>query len=88
MTHNKTAEARVRQITPPPDTRMASTLGRVDYEDAFIVDVGSARARSAEQWIRMIIEDAPVSIRAKLIPAWTMIGLKLRLVGSDESVLG
>jgi hypothetical protein len=83
-----TEESRVRQITPLPETRKASTLGRIDYEDAFVVDVGSSHVRSAEQWFRMILEGAPLSVRAKLIPAWSMIGLKLRFVPSDESVLG
>ena len=88
MTHTEAAEAPVRQITPLPATRASSTLGRIDYEDAFIVDVGPPRARPAEQWARAILEDAPASMRLRLLSAWSSIGLKVSLTGSDRSVLG
>jgi hypothetical protein len=65
-----------------------STLGRIDYEDAFIVDVGPTRDRVAEQWMRVILEDAPASVRLRLLSVWSAIGLKVALGGSGRSVLG
>jgi hypothetical protein len=84
----KVEEGRVRQLTPTPTTRIVSTLGRVDYEDAFAVDVGPTHTRSAEQWVREILEGAPSNVRLKLLSGWSAIGIKLRLPGSDRTVLG
>lgn len=88
MIPTRVDEGRVRQITPVPATRTASTLGRVDYEDAFVVDVGPTLTRSAEQWVREILEGAPIGVRLRLLSGWSAIGLKLHLPGSDRSVLG
>jgi hypothetical protein len=41
---------RVRQVTLPPAARALSTLSRVDYEDAFLVETGPAQDRTGEQW--------------------------------------
>lgn len=75
----------VRQITPVADTRSLSTLPRVDYGDAFLVDVASPLARSAEQWMRVILEDAPAVVRERLLAGWKSLGLK---ADSDGPVLG
>ena len=88
MTNTETAAARVRQITPVAGARTSSTIGRVDYEDAFVVDVGPPLVRPAEQWIRLILQGAPVSVRMRLLSVWSAIGLKVGLAGSDASVLG
>jgi hypothetical protein len=88
MTNTEAAEARVRQITPDADTKSSSVLGRIDYADAFVVDVGAPRSRPAEQWMRVILEDAPASMRLRLLSAWSAIGLKVSLPGSARSVLG
>jgi hypothetical protein len=65
-----------------------STLGRVDYEDAFAVEVETPGIRSAEQWFRMILEDASIGMRLRLLWGWSMIGLKVGFPGSSDSVLG
>ncbi|MGE2692996.1 hypothetical protein [Mycolicibacterium pulveris] len=65
-----------------------STLPRIDYEDAFLVDVASPEARSAEQWLRVILEEAPQPVRLRLLSGWRSIGLKSASTSSDESVLG
>lgn len=88
MTPVDTAAARVRQITPLPGTRSICTLGRIDYEDAFFVDVERPQSRSAEQWFRLILEDAPASVRLRLLWGWSTIGLKVSLGRSHDSVLG
>lgn len=88
MTPADTAATRVSQITPLPGTRSIHTLGRIDYEDAFLVDVERPHSRSAEQWLRLVLEDAPASVRLRLLWGWSMIGLKVSLDRSDDSVLG
>lgn len=88
MIDTEATEARVRQITPGADARSSSRLARIDYADAFVVDVDAPRSRRAEEWMRVILEDAPASMRLRLLSAWSAIGLKVSLPGSDRSVLG
>jgi hypothetical protein len=42
------ALGRVRQVTLPPAARALSTLSRVDYEDAFLLETGPAQDRTGE----------------------------------------
>jgi len=72
----------------PRAARALSTLSRVDYEDAFVVEVGPARERTGEQWARAILEDAPASMRRALRSGWLALGLRLGSTRSDRSVLG
>jgi hypothetical protein len=88
MTYLDSAHTRVRRCDPAPETRLLSTLGRVDYADEFIVDVGPTAHRLAEQWMRVILEDSPASMRVKLLSGWSAIGLKVQLTDSGRSVLG
>lgn len=88
MINTQADEARVRQVTPDALSRSSSRLGRIDYEDAFIVDVDAPDSRRAEEWMRVILEDAPASVRLRLLSAWSAIGLKVGLPGSGRSVLG
>ncbi len=78
----------VRQITLPASARALSTLARVDYEDAFLVETGSAQDRTAEQWARAIVEDAPVNKQNALRRGWTALGLRLGSASSDRLILG
>jgi hypothetical protein len=77
---------RVSQVLLPEDARALSTLSRVDYEDAFIVDAPGER--TAEQWARAVFNDAPLAVRARLISGWMGLGLKLREPWSARHVLG
>jgi hypothetical protein len=86
--HTETADAGVRQITPRPGARDASTLGRIDYEDAFVVDVAAPHVMSAEQWMRTILEGAPTAVRLQLLSGWAALGFKVSLTRPDPSVLG
>ncbi len=79
---------RVRQVVLPPAVRALSMLSHVDYEDAFLVDVGPTRERPAEQWARAFMEGAPITVRRTLQSGWTGIGLKLGGKPSDRFVLG
>ncbi|MFV1471813.1 hypothetical protein ABQE57_20335 [Mycolicibacterium elephantis] len=75
----------VRQTTPVADIRTVSKLSRIDYADAFLVDVASPHARSAEQWMRVILEDAPAVVRARLLSGWKSLGLR---DAAEPSLLG
>jgi hypothetical protein len=77
----------VRQVEVPADARALSTLSRIDYQDAFLVDV-PAPERTAEQWARAILEDAPMTTRRALQSGWSAIGLKLGGARPGRSVLG
>jgi hypothetical protein len=79
---------RVRQVTLAPDTRALSTFSRVDYQDAFVVATGPVQDRTAEQWARVLLEDAPASMRSSLSSGWSRLGLRLGSAPPDRSVLG
>jgi len=82
------APRRARQVAVPAVARARCTLRRVDYEDAFAVELGSAHVRTAEQWARAILEDAPLAMRNGLRRGWLALGLKLDATSSERSVLG
>jgi hypothetical protein len=71
----------------PPPARALCTLSRIDYDDAFLVDLGTGGERTAEQWARAVLEGAPSAARRTLRTGWTGIGLKLGHHGG-RSVLG
>jgi len=78
----------VRQVGIPPSARSLTTLPRVDYADAFLVDTGPSRGGTAEQWARRILEDAPAVIRHRLWWSWLALGLRLGSPQADRLVLG
>lgn len=79
----------VRQIAPPPDLLDRATLVDVDYQDCFILDLGSSlSARTAEQWARAVLEEAPAPMRSALVAGWKGLGLRLGPLTSEEHVLG
>jgi hypothetical protein len=63
-------------------------LSRVDYGDAFVVEIGRAQDRTAEQWARTIFDDAPMRARRPLRWSWLAQGLKLGSARSERLVLG
>lgn len=79
---------KVRQVGMPPALRASSTLSRIDYEEAFLVEAGPDDDRTAEQWARTMMEEAPVRLRRTLRRAWLALGLRLGPVRSDRFVLG
>jgi hypothetical protein len=76
----------VRQIEVPAAARALSTLSRIDYADAFLIESERAQERTAEEWARAILENAPAKVRTMLLSGWSAIGLKLGR--GDQSVLG
>ena len=79
---------RVRQVAVPPAARALSTLSRVDYEDTFLVETDASQERTAEQWARATLEEAPASVRRNLRWGWFALGLKLDSARHERSVLG
>lgn len=79
---------RVRQIAVPVGASALSTLARVDYRDAFLLDINPAAYQTAEQWARAIFEQAPFGVRAALLSGWAGLGLKLDKPWSAGTVLG
>ena len=78
----------VRQIQVPSTARALCTLSHVDYEDAFLVDIGSVDDQTPEQWARAILEDAAAATRSALLRGWSALGLRLDPTRSDGFVLG
>src|ERR1700686_3814812 len=78
----------VRQIAVPPSARALCTLSRIDYEDAFLVQIGSAQDRTPEQWARAVLEDSPAALRSALLRGWSSLGLQLGPIRSGGFVLG
>jgi hypothetical protein len=80
--------SRVRRVAVPPAARRLSTLASIDYEDAFVVETGPTRGRTAEEWARAILEDAPAVVRSALGWGWSALGLRIGSPRSDRVVLG
>jgi hypothetical protein len=74
----------VRQVAVPAAVRALSTLERVDYADTFRVELADVRSRTAEDWARAVLEDAPLAVRGQLLSGWSSLGLKV----GRGSVLG
>jgi hypothetical protein len=84
----RSAPDQVREVDAPAAARALTTLSRVDYADAFLVDAVPVSDRSGEEWARATLEGAPAHVQKGLRRGWMALGLKLDRVGSDRSVLG
>jgi hypothetical protein len=78
----------VQHVAVPPNARALSTLSRIDYQNALLVETDVAGQRTGEQWARVTLEDAPAEMRRALTRAWSALGLHLGPAGSDRHVLG
>ena len=74
----------------PAPAADSSTLARVDYADAFVVDVGSAaRRRRRDTGCARSWKAHRLRVRAQLLSGWSAIGLKVRSgVGTIGARLG
>lgn len=79
---------RARQIDVPGAARELCTLPRIDYEDCHVLQTEHAHDRTAEEWARALLEDAPDSMRRTLRTGWASLGLRLGSVDDPERVLG
>jgi hypothetical protein len=80
------AAVTVGQIEPPQSVRSLSALPRVDYADAFVVEIAASPDWTAERWARAVLAEAPAGMRARLSSGWAALGLKS--VTTDGSILG
>jgi len=88
MSGQATSSGEVRQVAVPADARMLSTLSRIDYSDAHLVDTVRARDRTAEDWVRAILAGAPNHVRRTLRSGWASLGIQLGPADDPELVLG
>ena len=80
--------AEVRQIAVPSRLRTTSTLACTDYEDAFRLRPARPVERTAPEWARAVLEEAPAPLRRTLLTAWGALGLVLGDVPAQGFVLG
>lgn len=83
-----TLEIDIRQVAVTAEARDLCSLSRIDYEDGFLVEIPAASEHTAVEWVRAILEGAPVAVKAKLLLGWSAIGLLPTLKMSGRSVLG
>lgn len=76
-----------RQVASPPAARALNMLSHIDDEGR-LVETGPAQDRTGEEWVRAVLEDAPMSTRNALSMGWFALGLRLGSTRSDRSVLG
>ena len=81
-------EDQIIEIDIPPEAHALTTLSRVDYTDAFILETARVAAMTGEQWARTILEDAPEATRRMLRRGWFMLGVRLGSTDDDSLVLG
>jgi hypothetical protein len=82
------AATTVRKVAMPDATRARSTLARVDYEDAWLIPTGLAGRRSAEAWMRGLLDGAPESTRRSLRRAWLLLGFRLGPAADEQFIVG
>lgn len=78
----------VDEIPLPPSMSALSRLARADYTDAFALATARAGDRTAEEWARAMLEDAPGSTRGALRRGWRALGLRLGPTADCDRVLG
>ena len=78
----------VREVALPPAARTLTTLARVDYTDAFLLETPQVQGRTGEDWLRAILEDAPTGTRKRLRRGWFLLGVRLGSTEDDRLVLG
>jgi len=77
-----------RRVAVTAAARALCKLSHIDYEDAFLVEAGAAQEPTASDWVKAVLEDAPIADKAKLMLGWSAIGLIPTLNRSSGSVLG
>ncbi|HEY1916638.1 MAG TPA: DUF2867 domain-containing protein [Streptosporangiaceae bacterium] len=75
------------EIPVRADLRAASRFPAADYADNFEVPVAEP-GRTAEQWARVVFEDATTAVQRLLIVWWRLLGFQLGPRQSGQHVLG
>jgi hypothetical protein len=71
-----------------PETRELASFGDATYTDAFVAEVPDPCSRTAEEWARRMLEEAPLPVRRSLRAGWFSLGLKHGPLDSRDHVLG
>lgn len=80
--------SRVREVAVPGRSRRRSSLARIDYADAFLVDGKPSARLTPEDWARQTLEGAPALVRQGLAQGWRALGLRLGTGDDRRRVLG
>jgi hypothetical protein len=70
-----------------PHDRLTS-LDPVDYTDGFRLETELAQERTAEEWARALLEEAPEETRVTLRRGWSALGVQLGSTEDGRLVLG
>jgi hypothetical protein len=83
------ADGKVRRIDVPDEILAVDTLGNPNYSCAFELTGPLTDTRSAEDWLRGILEDAAMPMRLFILTGW-VAALRLRLGPrpSPDHILG
>jgi hypothetical protein len=72
------AEGKARRVDVPEAVQAVDTLLDPSYTCAFEIDAPPAVTRSAEEWLRAIMEEGPAPVRWFILAGW-IAALRLRL---------
>jgi hypothetical protein len=78
----------VREITLPRKAQELSTLRRLDYTDGCRMNTEYAEEITAEEWARVLLEQAPEATRRGLRRGWHALGVRLGSADDPSLVLG
>lgn len=81
-------KSNVREVAVSPAITSRSTLPRVDYADAFVVEPGPPPDETPEQWVRAFFAGTPESTRAALRRGWASLGLRVGSPDAEDLVFG
>ena len=76
----------VRDIAVPARMKARSTLPRIDYADAFEVELDDPPP--PERWARTMLESAGPEMRRSLSWGWWSLGLRLGPADAPDRILG
>jgi hypothetical protein len=74
-------------VALPPHARL-TTLDCVDYTDGFRLETEFAQERTAEEWARALLEEAPEATRVMLRRGWFALGVQLGSTEDGRLVFG
>jgi hypothetical protein len=76
------------EVDPPQPVRDLTTLGRVDYLDAFVTDVDPDDPGSPQDWARAMFEGIGRRERLEFQLVWRVLGLRLGVRPSAGRIVG
>jgi hypothetical protein len=76
------------EVDPPQSVRDLTTLGRVDYLDAFVAEVDPDDPGRPQAWARAMFEGIGRRERLEFQLVWRGLGLRLGLLPSADRIVG